>query len=126
MPQDERRPLHRRELGQGGAYGPLHLQAEGDAGGSWSGGGERRLAIAVWTVEAIEPFLVAGAVPLLLAREVQGGVDRDAVKPGSELGAGVEAVERAVGPQERLLDRILGALLVAGDAPGEAEQLRPV
>ena len=75
---------------------------------------------------ALGPVLVAGAVPLLPAGEVQGRVHRDPVEPGAELGAGVEAAERSIRPQERLLDRVLGALLVAGDAPGEPEQPRAV
>jgi hypothetical protein len=58
----------------------------------------------------------------LFSHDLQGRVDGDAVEPGAELGAVVEAVERPVGAEKGLLDGVLGALLVAGDPPGDAEQ----
>ena len=63
---------------------------------------------------------------LLLRQDLDGRVDGDAVEPGPEAGAVIEAGERAVGAQERLLHRVLGARLVANDAEGHAEELLAV
>ncbi len=58
---------------------------------------------------------------LALAQVVERRVHGDAVDPGGEAGAAVEAVQGAVGAQEGLLHDVLGAGRVAGDAVGEVE-----
>ncbi len=58
--------------------------------------------------------------------EVDGAVDDDAVKPGSERPAAVESVERAHGRQERLLGDAFGRGAVVRHEIGRAPRPGPV
>src|SRR5688572_27531141 len=91
--QDERRPLHGAQLAERGAHRALDLLAQGGALRPRLGGRER-----------LRLFQVRFRASL--PHELDRRVDRDAMEPGPEPGAGVEAVERAVGAQEGLLDRV--------------------
>jgi hypothetical protein len=53
--------------------------------------------------------------------EVDRAVDRDAVEPGTEVRAGLEPADLPIRAQKRLLDDVLGVVLVARHPVGEPE-----
>jgi hypothetical protein len=50
------------------------------------------------------------------------GVEEDPKEPGAHIGARREPMEAAPGKQHRLLHQIVGAVAVAAQAPGDAQQ----
>ena len=65
--------------------------------------------------------LMAHGVPRTLPQQVDRAVRGDAVQPRPQARAGLEARQLRVGLQEGLLHHVLGVLLVAGQAVGDAE-----
>ena len=55
------------------------------------------------------------------AQQVDGAVRGNAVQPRPDVRARLEPVELPIGPEERLLDHVLGIFRPPGDAEGDAE-----
>ena len=85
---------------------------------------QRRLDVAPVAADAAQELLEVRrrrlrlgqdhVLALALAVAVAEDVGQDAEQPGLAVGAGLEGVEEAVGAQQRVLDQVLGVLLVAG------------
>ena len=99
----------------------------------WSGGsarerGEDVVARRVATVERrrLDPGVGHLAAQLARAGVVDGAVDDDAMKPGTERPAAVEAIQRADGGEERLLCDVLGGGGVVHHEPRRPVGPRPM
>src|SRR5579871_6812059 len=91
-------------LGIGGGVGDLHLMLGG---------------------VCVFGDLIIG-VGFSFVLHIEGTVDGDAVDPGSELGARLEAFKLLIAAEEGFLNDLFGVGLVAGDAEGYAEDSRAV